>query len=54
MYIWDYGYSFASNVGHSRLDSVGLLVFDGMRTIFEAPVLCYRSLRTTLNLSGRG
>jgi hypothetical protein len=27
-----HGYSFASNVGHLRLNSIGLLVYDGMRT----------------------
>jgi hypothetical protein len=27
-----HGYSFASSVGHPRSDSVGLLVYDGMRT----------------------
>jgi hypothetical protein len=49
-----HGYGFSSSVRHSRSNSVGLLVYDGMCTIFGAPLLYYRSLRTTLTLLGRG
>jgi hypothetical protein len=45
------GYGFATSVCHPRSDSVGLLVYDAMRTISEAPLLYYRSLRTAPNLS---
>jgi hypothetical protein len=31
-YDYGYGYGFANNVGHPRLDSVELLVYDGVRT----------------------
>jgi hypothetical protein len=48
-----HGYSFASTVGHSRLDSVELLVYDGMRTISEVPVYYYRSLGTAPTLLKR-
>jgi hypothetical protein len=41
-----HGYDFTSSVGHLRLDSVGLLVYDGMCTIFGAPMLYFRSLWT--------
>jgi hypothetical protein len=31
MYGWSHGYAFASSMGHLRSDSIGLLVYDGMR-----------------------
>jgi len=37
---------FVSSVGHQSLDSVGLLVYHGMHTIYGAPMLYYRSLWT--------
>jgi hypothetical protein len=49
-----HSYGFVSNVNHSRLDSIRLLIYDSMRTIFGAPVLYYKSLGTTPTLSGRG
>jgi hypothetical protein len=44
MYEWSHGYGFASSVGHTRSDSVGLLVYDGMRIIYGTPMLYYMSL----------
>jgi len=34
-----HGYDFDSYVGHSRLDSIGLLVYDGMHTYLGAGVV---------------
>jgi hypothetical protein len=31
MYGWGHHYGFASNIGHPRLNSIGLLVYDDMR-----------------------
>jgi hypothetical protein len=39
-----HSYGFASSICHLRSGSVGLLVNDGMYTIFRAPVLCYKSI----------
>jgi hypothetical protein len=50
----DHGNGFANSVGHRRSNSVGLLVYDTMCTIFETPILYYRSLRTTPTLPRRG
>jgi hypothetical protein len=47
-----HGYDFASSVGHSRSNSVGLLVYDGIHTISGVLVLYYKSLETTPTLSG--
>jgi hypothetical protein len=47
-------YSFSSSVSYPRSDSVRLVVYDGMCTIFGALVLYYRSLETTLTLWKRG
>jgi hypothetical protein len=49
-----YGYGFASSGVHLMSNSVGLLVYDVMCTISRAPMLYYRSLRTTPTLPGRG
>jgi hypothetical protein len=49
-----HGYEFASSMGHPRLDSVGLLVCDGMHIISGAPMLYYRSLMIASTLLGRG
>jgi hypothetical protein len=48
-----HSYGFASNVGHTRSDSVGLLVFDGMRIVFGAPMLYNRPLKIVPTLLGR-
>jgi predicted glycosyltransferase involved in capsule biosynthesis len=48
-----HSYSFSSSAGYSRSDSVGLLVYDDIRTIFRASVLYYMSLGTTPTLPGR-
>jgi len=47
-------YGFARSVGNPRSNSVGLLVFDGMRTIHRVLVLCYKSLGTAPTLPIRG
>jgi hypothetical protein len=49
-----HGYGVASSVGHLRSDSVLLLVYDGMRSISEEPVLYYKSLEITLTLLRQG
>jgi hypothetical protein len=49
-----HGYGFASSVDHPRLNLVGLLVYDGMCTIFGVPVLYYRSLGTVPTLPKNG
>jgi hypothetical protein len=41
-------------MGHPSSDSVGLLVYDGMRTIFRTSVLYYRNLGIAPILSRRG
>jgi hypothetical protein len=41
---WGHGYSFASRVGDPKSNSIGLLEYDGMRTISE----------TTTTLLGNG
>jgi hypothetical protein len=48
------GYGFDCSVGHPRSDSVELLVYNGMRTISEGPMLYYRSLETAPTIAGRG
>jgi hypothetical protein len=48
-----HGYDFASSVGHLRLDSVGLLVYDGMHT-YLGPVLYSKSLGAAPTLPGMG
>jgi len=45
-------YGFASSVGHPRSNSVRLLVNDGIRTIYGAPVLYYRTIGTASTLPG--
>jgi hypothetical protein len=47
-------YIFASSVGRLRSNLVGLLVYDGMRTISRTPMLYYRSLGTASTLLGKG
>jgi hypothetical protein len=49
-----HSYDFASNVNHPMSDSIRLLIYDSMRTIFGALVLYYKSLGTTPTPSGRG
>jgi hypothetical protein len=50
---WGQGYDFASSIGNLRSDSVGLLVYDSMRTIFGVSMLYYRSFRTAPTLLGK-
>jgi hypothetical protein len=47
-------YGFASSVGPPRSDSIRLLVYEGMRTIFGVLVLYYRPLETVLTLPIKG
>jgi hypothetical protein len=47
-----HGYGFASSVGHLRSDSVRLLVYNVMHTIYVALVFYYKSLDTTPTLPG--
>jgi hypothetical protein len=35
---WGHNYGFTNSVRHPRSDSIGLLVYDGMRIISGAPV----------------
>jgi hypothetical protein len=44
MYGCVYCYGFTSSVGYSRSNLIELLVYDGMRTIFRASVLYYKSI----------
>jgi hypothetical protein len=49
-----HGYHFVSSVDHPISDSVGLLVYDSMHTIYGKPVLYYKSFGTTSTLPRRG
>jgi hypothetical protein len=53
MYRWGHHDGFASSMGHPRLDSVGLVVYDGMGQFLRAPVLYYGSVGTTPTLPRR-
>lgn len=47
------GVRVTSSIGNSRSNSVDLLVYDDMRTIFGVSVLYYRSFRTVPTLLGK-
>jgi hypothetical protein len=48
-----HNYEFANSVGHPRSNSIGLLIYDGICTIYEAPMLYYKSLGIALTLLWR-
>jgi len=53
-YGWGHSYDFASIMGHPRLDSVGLIIYDDIHTIFGTLVLYYRFIRTMPTLPRNG